>query len=126
MILCKVLQGLPEEVPSILAGKFGLKHAGPEVGAMAQIAKAAKARSLEQFQQLVSGWLDVNQATGHTQDDNCDCVIDRCRVCYIFLGCVCCAKSPFAFRTDRLVGVLSIINLLGVGVVPQYCPSIYL
>jgi 26S proteasome regulatory subunit N6 len=57
MILCKVLQGLPEEVPSILAGKFGLKHAGPEVDAMAKIAKAAKARSLEQFQQLVRFWL---------------------------------------------------------------------
>lgn len=49
MCLCKVLNNCPNEVPSILSGKLALKHQGPDVQAMAQIAKAANVRSLEDF-----------------------------------------------------------------------------
>jgi hypothetical protein len=40
-------------ISSHLTGKFGLKHSGPEIEAMAAIAAAAKIRSLEQFQLAV-------------------------------------------------------------------------
>jgi 26S proteasome regulatory subunit N6 len=54
MMLCKVLQGLPEEVPALMQSKFGVKHTGVDIEAMSAIAKAAKVRSLEQFQSAVS------------------------------------------------------------------------
>jgi 26S proteasome regulatory subunit N6 len=54
MMLCKVLQGLPEEVASLMQSKFGVKYTGTDVEAMSSIAKAAKVRSLEQFQGAVS------------------------------------------------------------------------
>lgn len=60
MALSKILAGNPEEVPVIITGKHGLKYAGKELEAMSQVAKAAKARSLEQFQSVVlanSGYL---------------------------------------------------------------------
>ena len=49
----QVLAELPNEVPAILAGKHGLKYAGFELEAMAAVAKAAKERSLEKFQEAV-------------------------------------------------------------------------
>jgi 26S proteasome regulatory subunit N6 len=36
--------------------KFGMKHSGADIEAMAAIARAAKARSLEQFQDAVNGF----------------------------------------------------------------------
>lgn len=36
-----------------IPGKFGLKHSGPEIEALASIAVAAKLRSLEMFQLAV-------------------------------------------------------------------------
>lgn len=53
MILAKVLNETPGEVPAILSGKFGVKHAGPDIEAMAEIAKAARVRSLEDFKKTV-------------------------------------------------------------------------
>ena len=37
-----------------MLGKYGLKHSGPDIEAMAAIANAAKIRSLELFQRAVS------------------------------------------------------------------------
>mmetsp|Transcript_17513 Transcript_17513/g.29535 ORF Transcript_17513/g.29535 Transcript_17513/m.29535 type:complete len:512 (-) Transcript_17513:111-1646(-) len=54
MILCKVLNDLATEVPALLSSKHGMKHAGVELEAMGAIAKAAKVRSLEDFQTAVS------------------------------------------------------------------------
>jgi len=51
MILCKVLNEAAHEVPALLSSKIGMKHAGKELQAMAAIAKAAKARSLQEFKQ---------------------------------------------------------------------------
>ena len=36
-----------------MVGKYGLKHSGPDIEAMAAIANAAKIRSLELFQRAV-------------------------------------------------------------------------
>ena len=54
MALSKILAGSPEEVPVIITGKHGLKYAGKELEFMSQVAKAAKSKSLEQFQFVVS------------------------------------------------------------------------
>ncbi|KAJ1407747.1 hypothetical protein B484DRAFT_337157 [Ochromonadaceae sp. CCMP2298] len=54
MVLAKVLNGAPAEVPSILSSKHGMKHAFVGLEALAAIAKAAKARSLEDFQAAVT------------------------------------------------------------------------
>jgi 26S proteasome regulatory subunit N6 len=53
MILCKVLNETADEVPSLLSSKLGMKHSGVEIEAMAAIASAAKARSLEGFKTAV-------------------------------------------------------------------------
>mmetsp|Transcript_36512 Transcript_36512/g.46866 ORF Transcript_36512/g.46866 Transcript_36512/m.46866 type:complete len:444 (+) Transcript_36512:81-1412(+) len=49
MMMCKVLQGSASEVPAMLAGKWGIKHSGIELEAMAKVASAAKNRSLEDY-----------------------------------------------------------------------------
>lgn len=53
MVLCKVLNDTPGEVSALMASKFGMKHAGADLDAMAAVARAAKARSLEEFQAAV-------------------------------------------------------------------------
>ncbi|CAM9140916.1 unnamed protein product, partial [Ectocarpus fasciculatus] len=53
MCLCKVLSNAAGEVPSILANKNSIKYLGPEVESMAAVARAAKDRSLEKFQEAV-------------------------------------------------------------------------
>ena len=53
MALSKILAGVPEEVHMIMIGKNGLKYSGKELEAMSQLAKAAKARSLEDFKQVL-------------------------------------------------------------------------
>ena len=42
MVLAKVLNNASHDVPSILAGKFGLKHTGPALEAMSAIAKGKR------------------------------------------------------------------------------------
>eukprot|EP00428_Durinskia_dybowskii_P066765 CAMPEP_0170383608 /NCGR_PEP_ID=MMETSP0117_2-20130122/15562_1 /TAXON_ID=400756 /ORGANISM="Durinskia baltica, Strain CSIRO CS-38" /LENGTH=439 /DNA_ID=CAMNT_0010639315 /DNA_START=41 /DNA_END=1360 /DNA_ORIENTATION=+ len=54
MILCKVLNECAAEVPSILTSKLGMKHSGIQLEAMAEVARASKVRSLEDFQAAVS------------------------------------------------------------------------
>jgi 26S proteasome regulatory subunit N6 len=54
MCLCKVLSNSAGEVPSILANKSSIKYLGEEIEAMSAVARAAKDRSLEQFQAAVS------------------------------------------------------------------------
>jgi 26S proteasome regulatory subunit N6 len=53
MMLTKVLQGNAADVPSITAGKWGLKYTGEELDAMTAVAAAAKKRSLEDFERAV-------------------------------------------------------------------------
>ena len=53
MILCKVLTECAAEVPSILTSKLGMKHSGIQLEAMAEVARASKVRSLEDFQAAV-------------------------------------------------------------------------
>ncbi len=53
MILCKILSESTKDVPQLLSGKHGLKHAGADLSAMAAVADAAKCRSLEKFQTAV-------------------------------------------------------------------------
>mmetsp|Transcript_31440 Transcript_31440/g.70667 ORF Transcript_31440/g.70667 Transcript_31440/m.70667 type:complete len:445 (-) Transcript_31440:314-1648(-) len=48
MMLCKVLQGNADEVPGI-ASKWGLKYKSADLSPLSAIAKAAKNRSLEDF-----------------------------------------------------------------------------
>lgn len=54
MVLCKILKEAAHEVPNLLASKIGMKHAGLHLEAMAAVAKAAKASSLEDFQAAVA------------------------------------------------------------------------
>lgn len=54
MMLSKILNGAPDEVPSLLTSKIGMKHSGRNLEAMAEIAKASKNRSLEDFKAAVS------------------------------------------------------------------------
>ena len=53
MMLCKVLANQADEVPAIVA-KWGHKYPGEDLEAMAAIAKAAKSRSLEEFDAATS------------------------------------------------------------------------
>ena len=58
MCLCKVLSNSSGEVPSILANKNSIKYLGTEVEAMSSVARAAKERSLEKFQDAVTKYAD--------------------------------------------------------------------
>ena len=49
MLMCKIMSGDVNEVPGIVASKAGLKYQGPEVDAMAAVAKAHKEESLHDF-----------------------------------------------------------------------------
>jgi len=49
MVLCKIMQGLGDDLPIIFNAKAALKHLGPEMDAMKQVAKAYKERSLNAF-----------------------------------------------------------------------------
>jgi 26S proteasome regulatory subunit N6 len=53
MILCKVLQGGAADVSGLLSGKWGIKYSGDDLDAMAEVADAAKHRSLEAFDTAV-------------------------------------------------------------------------
>ncbi|KAI0981699.1 hypothetical protein GJ496_007945, partial [Pomphorhynchus laevis] len=54
MLLCKIMLQGNEDMRSILSAKITLKYAGPEIESMKAISDASKARSLAQFEQVVS------------------------------------------------------------------------
>jgi 26S proteasome regulatory subunit N6 len=54
MVLCKVLGEAAGDVGALLASKMAVKHAGLPLEAMAAVAKAARARSLEAFKAAAS------------------------------------------------------------------------
>ena len=53
MCLSKILGGNAVDVPNIVTGKHGLKYGGIHLECMSALAKAAKSRSLELFQEVV-------------------------------------------------------------------------
>jgi 26S proteasome regulatory subunit N6 len=54
MLLCKIMVGQPEEVPALIGGKSGLRHAGPHLEAMRAVAAAYRARSLAALQRVLA------------------------------------------------------------------------
>eukprot|EP00953_Heterococcus_sp_UTEX-ZZ885_P021563 12024-Heterococcus_DN1.PRE.2 len=54
MILSKVLQGVASDVVAIIGGKWGIKYSGEDLDAMADVATAAKNRSLKEFDAAVA------------------------------------------------------------------------
>lgn len=67
MCLCKILSDSPADVPSIISGKYGVKHAD-KLEAIGAVAVAAKHRSLEEFQQAVDKYasqLKANDLINH-------------------------------------------------------------
>lgn len=72
MCLAKILGDNPQEVPSLLAGKQGVKYSQhPAVQAMREVAKAAKDRSLKAFQSTVAKYaveLRTDDLTNHHLD----------------------------------------------------------
>ncbi len=53
MVLSKVLHGSASDVSAVLSGKLGVKYSGEDLTAMAEVAEAAKQRSLEEFDAAV-------------------------------------------------------------------------
>jgi 26S proteasome regulatory subunit N6 len=53
MLLCKIMTSQPDEVPSLINSKSGLRHAGPNVEAMRAVAQAYKDRSLVSFERVL-------------------------------------------------------------------------
>lgn len=56
MLLCKVMTGSPDDVPSLASSKGGLAHQGVEVDALKAVAAASSARSLKQLQAALAGY----------------------------------------------------------------------
>ncbi len=54
LILSKVLNNGAGEVPALLGSKMAVKHTGIHLEAMAAVARAAKSRSLGDFDEVVS------------------------------------------------------------------------
>jgi len=50
MLLAKIMYNRPEDTTNIINSKTGLKYTGPEIDAMAAVAKAHKERSLKKFE----------------------------------------------------------------------------
>jgi len=53
MVLCKIMQGLGDDLPLIFNAKAALKYLGPEMDAMKQVALAYKERSLHAFDRVL-------------------------------------------------------------------------
>ena len=73
-----ILGGHPNEVPSILSGKHVLKYAGSnnlDLDAMSAVAKSARKRSLEEFEETVMLMprCDISLRRRYPQDN---CVMD--------------------------------------------------
>lgn len=53
MLLCKILQGQPQDVTTIMNGKLSLKYSGRQIEVMQEIASAQKNRSLKEFKAVL-------------------------------------------------------------------------
>jgi 26S proteasome regulatory subunit N6 len=56
MVLCKIMQGLGDDLPVIFNAKTALKHLGPEMDAMKHVANAYKERSLHAFDRALKSF----------------------------------------------------------------------
>lgn len=54
MLLCKVMNDQPNDVPAVMQGKLTLKYSNREIDAMKAVAKAYADRSLHAFEQVVT------------------------------------------------------------------------
>lgn len=60
MILCKVMINAFDDVAAILAGKYGLRYAGPDLEAMKAVTQAHKHKSLREFKKVLETYSDSN------------------------------------------------------------------
>jgi len=68
MLLCKVMLDTPDEIQTIISHKSAMKYLGDDVAAIMAIGKAAKNRSLKEF----------NEAFGHYREElQCDPVVRK-------------------------------------------------
>ncbi|XP_014252652.1 26S proteasome non-ATPase regulatory subunit 11 [Cimex lectularius] len=56
MLLSKIMLNTPEDVQQLVSGKLALKHAGRDIDAMKNVAKASHKRSLADFQQTLKNY----------------------------------------------------------------------
>jgi len=62
MVLCKIMQNLGDDLPAIFNSKQAVKHLGPDMEAMRQVARAYKERSLHEFDAVLRQF--PNELTG--------------------------------------------------------------
>ncbi|BES96711.1 unnamed protein product [Nesidiocoris tenuis] len=56
MLLSKIMLNTPDDVQQLISGKLALKHAGRDIDAMKNVAKASADRSLAEFQTTLKGY----------------------------------------------------------------------
>lgn len=56
MLLSKIMTGNSDDVNTIIDGKYGIQYSGVQLEAMRAVAKAYKARSIEQFEAALVGY----------------------------------------------------------------------
>jgi 26S proteasome regulatory subunit N6 len=61
MLLSKIMNNQYEDVYSLINGKVGVKHAGPDIEALKAVTDAYKARSIEKFHQVYAQYSEQLQ-----------------------------------------------------------------
>eukprot|EP00933_Yihiella_yeosuensis_P004669 TRINITY_DN109052_c0_g1_i1.p1 TRINITY_DN109052_c0_g1~~TRINITY_DN109052_c0_g1_i1.p1 ORF type:complete len:446 (+),score=121.99 TRINITY_DN109052_c0_g1_i1:70-1407(+) len=72
MMLSKIMVGRPKETGSIISSKSGLKYTGPEIDAMAAVAKSYEDRCLKKFEAVLEQYkqqLDEDPTVKHHLSD---------------------------------------------------------